>query len=137
MPAQGVRHSENNDSATEVLELLQIWILPESLGITPSYQQIAFKKTMPQFRLLASPDGQQDSVSIHQDVKLYTVAITDQQPFIYKVIPGRYLWLQMISGDIVVGDKKLLPGDGAAVSDEKQIKVVAKEPSEFLLFDLN
>lgn len=133
----GVRHSEYNASKSEELELLQIWILPEEEGLKPSYQQIAFKKTTPQFRLLVSPDGQQGSAIIHQDARIFTVSLNEDENFSYEIMPGHYLWIQMIAGKITSNNQELTPGDGAAVTGETSIQVNAKQQCEFLLFDMN
>ena len=133
----GVRHSEYNSSPNEVLELLQIWILPDKIDINPSYEQISFPKTMPQFRLLVSPDGHQGSLSIHQDVKIFTVALTAGKKFSYDLMPQRFAWLQLINGEISLDDQIVAPGDGVAIGEQDVINLTANQPSEFLLFDLN
>jgi len=135
----GIRHSESNESKTEVLELLQVWIIPDKVGLEPSYQQMSFKDVPSQFRLLISPDGQQGSLVIHQDVKMFLAALTANENLTYKMKPNRYLWIQMIKGEVVLDAEKtsLLPGDGAAVSDQDSLKITAMQPSEFVLFDLN
>lgn len=134
----GVRHSEMNQSKSEPLELLQIWILPEKKGLTPGYQQLAFKQQSPQFRLLVTPEPQQEGcVTIHQDVKMFTVSMVPQQKRVYTITPHRHVWIQMIKGQIDIDGKTLNAGDGAAVSEQKQLTITAVTDVEFLLFDLN
>jgi redox-sensitive bicupin YhaK (pirin superfamily) len=132
----GVRHGETNQSRTEPLELLQIWILPEREGLTPSYQQLAFKQQQ-QFRLLVSPEPQQGCVTIHQDVKVFTATMIPQQKRVYTITPNRHVWIQMIKGQIDIDGKTLDAGDGAAVSEQKQLTITAQTDADFLLFDLN
>lgn len=133
----GVRHSEFNDSKTEPLELLQIWILPDLKGLTPNYQQMQFKKAELQFRLLVSSDGRQNSLIIHQDVKLFTATFPAGHNFEYRLAPNRYAWVQMIDGEITIDNKLLVSGDGAAISNQELVKFNAKQKAEFLFFDLN
>lgn len=133
----GVRHSEMNQSKTEPLELLQIWLLPEKKGLTPGYQQLAFKQQMPQFRLLVSPEPQQGCVTIHQDAKIFTVSMIPQQKREYTITSDRHVWIQMIRGKISLDGKTITAGDGAAVSEQKKLVIVAETETDFLLFDLN
>lgn len=133
----GVRHSEYNLSANESLELLQIWILPNADGLTPSYQQKTLQKMPSQFRLMISPDKQQDSLLIHQDVRLYNVTLAAKETRQFKIADQRHAWLQLISGKINLNNQILFPGDGVAISDEREITVTGVQACEFLWFDLN
>jgi len=134
----GVRHSEMNPSPAQWLHLLQIWILPDKAGITPSYEQKFFEPAERQgrLRLVASPDGAEGSVSIHQDVRLYASLLDDQQEVTHTFADGRYGWLHIAKGDAVVNGIELKAGDGLAISGEKSLTIKG-DRAEVLLFDLN
>ncbi len=133
----GVRHSEFNDSKTEPLELLQIWIIPDQEKLTPSYQQMAYKQQPSGIQLLVSPDGQQGSLKIHQDIKLFLINLTANENHEHSLTANRYAWVQIVRGQIKLNDNILNSGDGAAVSDESLVSLSAMEAAELLLFDLN
>ena len=134
----GVMHSERNPSPDELVHFYQIWILPERNGIKPGYEQKRFedKERDGRLRLVASHDGREGSLSLHQDVSLYTALLRDGQPIEYTLAPKRHAWLQVARGEVEVGGEKLTAGDGAAISDEKQLRITGKD-AEILLFDLN
>jgi redox-sensitive bicupin YhaK (pirin superfamily) len=132
----GVMHSEKNAS-DEKVHLLQIWILPERHGITPEYEQ----KTFPasgrdgQLRLVASHDGRDGSLTIHQDVDLYTTTLRDGASVTHDFRPDRYGWLQVARGSVSLNGQELSAGDGAAI--EKETRATIAGDGEVLLFDLN
>jgi redox-sensitive bicupin YhaK (pirin superfamily) len=134
----GVRHSEFNPSATDGLHLYQIWLLPERRGLAPSYQELAPTEAEKQgrFRLVASPDGADGSMTIHQDARLYLASHLPGQIGEHAVERGRAVWLQVLRGRVKFGGNDLSAGDGAAVTDESTVTVEAATPSEVLLFDL-
>jgi redox-sensitive bicupin YhaK (pirin superfamily) len=134
----GVRHSEANSSKTEAAHLLQIWILPDRRGHEPGYEQKAFPEAEKQgrLRLIASPDGKDGSVTIHQDAKLYASLLKPGQEVKYKLEKGRYAWLQVAKGAVELNGQRLKQGDGAAVSEEPQLAVTGVQDAEILLFDL-
>ena len=135
----GVLHSEYS-SPTDKTHLLQIWILPEKHGLTPSYEQKLFapEDKKGRLRLIASKGGDDDSVSINQDVKLYASVLQSGKQVSHELADGRHAWIQMISGSLDVNGYSLEKGDGAAISDEKSLKIAATDDeTEFLLFDLN
>lgn len=134
----GVQHSETNPSATEPLHLLQIWILPERVGLQPGYEQRAFAVADRQGRLLriASPEGREGSVRVHQDVSLYTARLAPGEAVEHRLAPGRHAWVQIVSGEIDAGAARLRAGDGLAVSEEASLGLTARSPAELLLFDL-
>jgi redox-sensitive bicupin YhaK (pirin superfamily) len=134
----GVRHSEANASDTEVAHLLQIWILPDRSGHKPEYEQKSFPEAekLGKFRLIASPDGQDGSVTIHQDAKLYVSWLEPGQEVRYDLGEGRYGWLQVAKGGVELNGKSLNQGDGAAVSKEQRLIVKSASEAEVLLFDL-
>jgi quercetin 2,3-dioxygenase len=131
----GVMHSEKNASAMPV-HFLQIWILPERHGITPSYEQKAFPASDREnrLRLVASHDGRDGSLTIHQDVDLYTTTLRDAS-VTFDFRPNRYGWLQVARGAVTVNGEELRAGDGAAIETEPQVTIAGD--GEVLLFDLN
>jgi len=133
----GVRHSEFNPSDTELLELLQIWILPETKGIKPGYQQTLYNHPTNALELLVAPHGDNKAISIHQDIKLWLGNVTAPQTLLYKLNTERYAWIQIISGELAIRDILLQAGDGIAVSQEENLLLITPATSEFLLFDLN
>lgn len=135
----GVTHSEVNPSPAEDLHLLQIWIVPEKRGLDPGYEQISFAERERNGRLLriASPDGADGAVRIHQDVSLYTGFVEPGARVEHALAPGRHAWLQVVSGNVVAGGNTLEAGDGLAVSDETKLTIEGSdETAEVLLFDL-
>src|ERR1700736_4847265 len=134
----GVRHSEANPSKSEEAHLLQIWILPDRKGHTPGYEQKAFPEAEKRgkLRLIASPDGKDGSVTIHQDAKLYASLLNPGQEVKHELGEGRYAWLQVAKGAVELNGQSLKQGDGAAVSKEEKLVVKSAQDAEVLLFDL-
>jgi redox-sensitive bicupin YhaK (pirin superfamily) len=134
----GVRHSEANPSQTDPAHLLQIWILPERRGIEPGYEQKEFPsgEKRGKLRLIASPDGKDGSVTIHQDARLYVSLLGPGQRVQHELGQGRYGWLQVAKGAVELNGKPLQRGDGAAISEEPKVEINGKEDAEILLFEL-
>ena len=134
----GVQHSEFNASATRPVHFLQIWIIPDARNLKPSYEELALGEDQKrgQFRLVASPDGTDGSMNIHQDARLYLASLLPGQAVAHPIEPGRAAWLQVVRGSVNVLGNDLAAGDGVAVTDEKAVSVQATVPSEVLLFDL-
>ncbi|HEX8539947.1 MAG TPA: pirin family protein [Cystobacter sp.] len=134
----GVRHSEMNNSDQEV-HFLQIWILPERKGLTPGYEQKEFPLAERQgkFRLVVSPEGQDGSLKVHQDLRLYSTVLGQGEKTEYTLAPGRHAWLQVARGAGTLNGVALKAGDGVAVSEESRLELSATEPLEALLFDLD
>jgi redox-sensitive bicupin YhaK (pirin superfamily) len=134
----GIRHGEFNPSASEPVHLYQIWLLPGRKGIQPSYEQKAFgdDEKRGRLRLVASPDGAEGSLTIHQDVKVYLSLLDRGQTIEHLLATGRHAWLQVLRGRLSFNSSRLETSDGAAISDERQISVAASEPAEVMLFDL-
>ena len=131
----GVVHSEFNDSDDE-LHYLQIWIEPKQRGIAPSYEQKSFPiaERQGQWRLVASEDGRNGSVSVNQDVNLYAGQFdADEQAPLPTV---RYAWLHVARGEAEVNGERLSAGDAAAFKPGEVIEVVGKQQAEILLFDM-
>ena len=134
----GVTHSEFNDSSEEPVHFLQIWILPEEEGIEPSYEEKHFaeEERRGRLRLVASRDGRDGSVRIHQDVDMYATVLAPGLSVVHPLAVGRAAWVQMVHGDAVVNGVELHGGDGAALTDEARVEIMAAGESEILLFDL-
>lgn len=132
----GVRHSEFNASKTEPAHFLQIWLLPGQRGIEPGYEQKSLPNSRGRLALIASPDGQDDAVRIHQDVRLYAATLGPGNSVSLDLAPGRHAWVQVVRGTGSLNGQALAQGDGAAMSDEKRLTLTAAEDAEFLVFDL-
>ena len=134
----GIRHSEFNESKTEPVHFLQIWLLPERDGLAPGYEQRAFPdaEKRDRWRLVASRDGREGSVTVHQDVDLYASLLGDGKRLSFALAPKRHAWLQVARGQVSVNGNSLKEGDGAAFSDIGAIEVASEADSEILLFDL-
>ncbi len=132
----GVTHSEFNHSKEEV-HLLQIWILPEKQALTPGYEQKCFSENEKKniLKLVASHDGRDGSVTVHQDINLYASYIEKGEKLSWKILNKRYAWLQVIQGELDINGNILEAGDGLSAEDEN-LTLIAKSPSHFLLFDL-
>ena len=135
----GVLHSEYS-SPTDRTHLLQIWILPEKQNLQPGYEQKPFppEEKRGKLRLVASKGGDDGSVHINQDVRLYASILTNGDEVTHTLADGRHAWVQLISGSLIVNGEQLNPGDGAAISDESELKLSSgADRTEFLLFDLS
>lgn len=135
----GVSHSEMNYSKGNPVHFLQIWILPEAEGLAPGYEQKHFDpvERQDQWRLIGSRDGRDDSVTIHQDVSLYTATLSADTELTYPLAAGRRAWLQITRESAVVNGQQVEAGDGVAIADLDLLTVTGlAEGSEVLLFDL-
>ena len=134
----GVTHSEFNASKTEPVHLLQIWMFPERKGIKPSYEQKMFSEAdkRSRLRLVASPDGRDGSVTIHQDNELYATVLRKGDQVRHELKPERHAWVQVARGSVKLNGQELAEGDGAAISEEKAIELAGLKDAEVLLFDL-
>jgi hypothetical protein len=135
----GVKHSEVNPSPDTPVHLLQIWILPAENNLTPQYAQktIAVEEKRGHWRVLASPDGREDSIAIQQDASLLATMLHDGEHLEYRPTEGRSLYLQIARGSAVLNGMPMLSGDGAAIVDEAHIELTGQsEGTEILLFDL-
>jgi redox-sensitive bicupin YhaK (pirin superfamily) len=134
----GVRHSEANPSEAELVHLLQIWILPDEENRQPEYEEKRFsdEEKRNQLRLIVSPEGDEGSVRIHQDAKIYASVLDPGHSVVHNLAPGRGAWLQVAAGSVSVNDIALSQGDGAAIDGESELRLTAGEATEILLFDL-
>jgi quercetin 2,3-dioxygenase len=134
----GVLHSEFS-SPTDRTHLLQIWILPEKNRLEPGYEQKAFseEEKKGRLRLVASRGGDDGSVHINQDVKVYASILDEGKSVTADLAEGRHAWVQVISGAVDLNGYTLEAGDGAAGSEETKLKLTAHtRGTELLLFDL-
>jgi redox-sensitive bicupin YhaK (pirin superfamily) len=134
----GITHSEFNASNTEELHLLQIWIHPEQQDAPPGHAEAHFDDDQKQNRLqaIASSDGRAGSLKFGADATIYASILEAGELIEYRLGEDRHCWLQVVSGDLEVGDLQLRAGDGSALSEETSIRLRAQCDSEFLLFDL-
>jgi len=134
----GVRHSEFNHSSAALVHFLQIWILPARRVLPPSYEQRAFTtdERANRWRVVASPDARDGSVTIHQDATLYATLLDEGKSIEHVLAPERYAWLQVARGELDLNGLRLVEGDGAAVTNERALVATARQPTEALLFDL-
>jgi redox-sensitive bicupin YhaK (pirin superfamily) len=137
---RGIRHSEYNYSADDIVHLLQIWILPAEKNLEPSYEQKFFARKEKQGKLclLASSEGRNNSLKIHQQVDLLASIINPGQSLAYELNPDNLAWIQVVKGQLLLNNLSLSAGDGAAIQEEHQLTLHAlQDDTEFLLFDFN
>ncbi len=134
----GITHSEFNASNDEELHLLQIWLVPEQHGVKPTYAEKHFsdESKRGQLRAIASPEGRSGSLEIGQDAAVYASVLDAGDSLSHPLGHDRHAWLQVVRGRLSVGAETLEAGDGAAISGEARVEIVAEEAAEFLLFDL-
>jgi redox-sensitive bicupin YhaK (pirin superfamily) len=134
----GVTHSEFNASKDDEVHLLQIWLLPDRDGITPSYEQKHFAEAdrRDALKLVASRGAESGSIHVNQDVRLYASLLGKGKSVRHVIPTGRHAWLHLARGGLRVNDVSLKTGDAIAVSSEDKVDINGTEDSEFLLFDL-
>jgi redox-sensitive bicupin YhaK (pirin superfamily) len=134
----GVRHSEFNGSKTEQVHFLQIWIQPNVEGIPPSYEEKHFplEEKQGKLRLVASGDGREGSVLIHQDASLYAAVLDGDDRVEHALQPGRLGYVHVIRGSVDVNGVTLKGGDALKLADEDRVTIGNAEAAELLLFDL-
>jgi len=134
----GVRHSEFNNSKTDELHLLQIWIVPDRRGLPPGYEQKAFprEELRGKLRLVADRAGSQGAVRISQDVSVYATTLEAGETVSHPLARGRHAWVHVARGELALNGLALKAGDGAAVSEEAALSLEGKAGAEVLLFDL-
>jgi len=136
---KGVTHSEYNHSKTEPVHFLQIWIRTEKNGIEPGYEQKSFSQEQKSGRLclIASRDGREGAVTIHQDTDLYASLLKQGDVVEHSLREGRHAWVQVARGRVDVNGQLLEAGDGAGISGESTVKIQGQgNAAEVLLFDL-
>jgi redox-sensitive bicupin YhaK (pirin superfamily) len=120
------------------LHFLQIWLVPSQRGLAPSYEQKAFSSTDKRARLclVASPDGRNESLTIHTDALIYAGVFASGEGAELALDPGRHAWAQVARGRVRINGQELLEGDGAALSNESMVRVEGLDDGEVLIFDL-
>jgi redox-sensitive bicupin YhaK (pirin superfamily) len=133
-----VTHSEQNASSVEPVHFLQIWVVPDTRGLPPRYDQKPFdvRAAGERLVLLASRDGRDGSIQVQQDLTISVTRLGAGQARSHALAPGRHAWVQVAAGSAVVNGAALAEGDGAAVSEEARVDLEGAEPAELLLFDL-
>jgi hypothetical protein len=134
----GITHSEFNHSKTEPVHFLQIWIVPDTLGLEPCYAQQAVDKKTAQtaVTLLVSKNGRADSIQIHQDVDLWLALIEPAQRRTIPLRTGRHAWIHVARGSVSLNGMDLIEGDGMAASKEESLNITGITAAEVLMFDL-
>jgi redox-sensitive bicupin YhaK (pirin superfamily) len=135
----GIYHSEFNASPTEAVHFYQIWLLPREENIEPSYEQKAFsgEGSEGRLRLVASTDGADGSLTIHQDVRMHLADLSAGQAIDHSFGDDRYGWLQVVRGNLSLNGERVETSDGAAISQESEIRIESLEDqSQVMLFDL-
>ena len=135
----GITHSEFNASTNEPVHFLQIWILPNQAGLQPTYEEkhFDFEAKQGKLALVGSQDGRDGSVTIHQDVDLYVGSLHNSDRISYTINNNRAVWIQVAKGSVLLNERLLEAGDGAAIVDESEITLVGHDKEgEILLFDM-
>ena len=134
----GIQHSEFNNSDTEPLHLLQIWMLPDRQNITPRYAQRNFPLTETQgkLRLVGSKDGREGSVVIHQDIDLYVSVLAAGDEIKFEVAQNRFAWIQVARGMVTLNGESLQEGDGVQINSPELLELSTESSAEILVFDL-
>jgi hypothetical protein len=135
----GVKHSEFNDSKTDPVHFVQIWIVPDRRGYEPRYGEKTFAEAEKRgkLRLVASGTGDDGSIQLRQDVNLYATILGEAECVPLEIAAGRHLWAQVLRGDAEVNGHRLHAGDGLAASDETSFALRgAGAEAELLVFDL-
>ncbi len=134
----GVRHSEFNNSATEGVHFLQIWIKPDVFGIEPSYEEKHFADSEKQgrLRLIASPDGRDGSVRIHQDASIYAGRFDGEDQASVEFKPGRRSYVHVVRGEVRANGVALGAGDALKITETPALHIDGGRKAEVLVFDL-
>lgn len=134
----GIHHSEFNPSTDDSVHFLQIWILPDTANLEPSYEQKTFHdgEKRGTLRLVISPDGEDGSLRIHQAVRLYAGLFDGDEHADLTIASGRGAWVQVVKGAVTVNGERLAAGDGLSAQDVKAITIRDGDMAEVLVFDL-
>jgi hypothetical protein len=135
---RGVMHSEYNHAKTQVTHFLQIWILPNVTGIDPGYEEKRFEAAAKRgrLRLIASPDGADGSVTIHQDARVFAGLFDGEESASLDVAPGRRVYVHVARGSVQVNGELLAAGDAAKITEVGRVTVMRGTAAEVLVFDL-
>jgi quercetin 2,3-dioxygenase len=135
---RGVMHSEFNPSREHPVHFLQIWIQPNARGVDPSYEQKRFEphEKRGRLRLIASPDGAEGSVSIHQDARVYAGLFDGAETVTSDVGKGRQIYVHVARGEVTANGTKLDAGDALKLTDVEKLTLADGSSAEVLVFDL-
>jgi redox-sensitive bicupin YhaK (pirin superfamily) len=134
----GVQHSEYNNSLNDVVHFLQIWLFPQQRGLPPGYEQRMFDTASKRgkLKLIASPEGRDGSVTIHQQADVYAAVLAPGESVTHATTHERKLWLQVARGAVIVNGEALDTGDGVAIAYDDKVTIESRADSEVLLFDM-
>jgi hypothetical protein len=134
----GVTHSEFNASKSEPVHFLQIWIVPDTEGLPPRYDQRSFDPEAARkgFVLLAASDGRDGSIQVQQDAALWLARVGAGDERVHRLAPGRAAWVHVARGSASLNGHPLEAGDGAAATDEPELRIAGRGDAEVLVFDL-
>ena len=134
----GVLHSEFNHSNEDQAHLLQIWILPEQKGLEPGYEQKLFppEQKQNQWCLVGSRDGRDGSLTIHQDLNLYSIILDDRVETELDISEARRGFLQVVRGSVEIDGAELEAGDAVSMQDQAAFSIRAIQGLELLFFDM-
>jgi redox-sensitive bicupin YhaK (pirin superfamily) len=134
----GVTHSEFNHSQTDLVHLLQIWIVPRITGVRPGYEEKHFAAAdkRGKLRLIAAPDARDGALTIHQDASIYASLLETGDALEHALAAGRKAYVHVARGTVNVNGETLKAGDGAKIASENRISFTGAQHAEVLLFDL-
>jgi redox-sensitive bicupin YhaK (pirin superfamily) len=134
----GVVHSEYNLSKDDPVHFLQIWIIPDTQGIPPGYEQKVFADEDKRGKLcvVSSPDGRDGSITIHQDALIFSALVDGGESVQHEIAEGRQAYVHVARGKVVVNGEALNPGDALKIREERSVTIEQGEQAEVLLFDL-
>ena len=133
----GALHSELNASKTEPMRFIQIWILPDTAGLPPAVEQRVFTRDERTNRLLKviGPEGGA-VVTVHQDASVHLASLEAGQKVVHPIGDARGAYAYLISGRGLFDDEVVATGDAAKVTDQPELRITAREPSELILVDV-
>jgi redox-sensitive bicupin YhaK (pirin superfamily) len=134
----GIKHSEFNHSASELVHFLQIWIVPKIKGVKPRYQQVKFLEAEKRgkLRIIISPEGENGSLSVYQNVKVYAGLFDGNETSSLKLASDRFAYIHVARGEVIINGVRFEGGDGARVRNEPSIDIQEGKSAEILVFDL-
>jgi len=134
----GVVHSEFNHAKDQTTHFLQIWLLPNAKGIAPGYEQKSIPGAQKRgaLRLIASPDGAQDSVTVHADAALYSGLFDGAETAKLTIDPARKAYVHLVRGALTVNGQRLSGGDALLLEQESRVTLADGDNAEVLVFDL-
>lgn len=134
----GITHSEFNPSNSHKTHSLQIWVMPNTENTQPNYQQhsLSPEEKRGKLKLIISPDGEENSLYIRQDIRIYSGLFDAREQAIFTIPENRYVYLHVAKGSLIVNDLVFNAGDGARIRHERQLTFSHGDNAEILLFDM-